>query len=471
MVRSASKVDDIGAAKGPLPVPTPAWERKGTVYVVGVDGLTLDVIGPMVEKGELPNFARLAQQGCHGRLKTIWPTNSSLLWTTIATGRHHRDHGIDGFQYYRILGRHLSRSTVRRYKKLKFRKLVFHLVMGLLKLLRLRKRYYFDGRHVRTKTFWDIISEAGGRVGVVNWWHSWPARPLNGFVVSDKLHYWRSAYRGAVPVDTHLTYPESLLEEIRDLIVTPDQVGVEEMQKFIRLPASQLGPGASAGLPKRDPLVEVRFLVSSDRTYSRIFEHCLNAFPDVRLAAVYFRGPDLAQHCGFDYMASSVASKATAEQREVFGQLVPQAYRFADELVGRVLGRLGPDDTLFVLSDHGYGFHEGPSKHSPYGHTRGEPPGVIYAYGREFERGLTIRNATIYDIAPTVLRVCGFPVALDMEGRCLEEAFTAQFRNEFPPPDPVATYGTRLSFREAVLLSAEVNKQITEHLRSLGYLE
>lgn len=38
---------------------------------------------------------------------------------------------------------------------------------------------------------------------------------------------------------------------------------------------------------------------------------------------------------------------------------------------------------------------------------------MIYPYGKEFKRGVTVSDATIYDVAPTVLRVCGFPPALD----------------------------------------------------------
>ncbi len=455
---------------GSAPV-VPAWKREGTVYVVGVDGLTLDVVDPMVERGELPNFALLSEKGSHGPLATIWPTNSPLVWTSIATGRHHRDHGIDGFQFYSVLGFHLSRSTVRKYKKLGLRKLGFNLVIGLLKLLGLRKRHYFDGRHIRTKTFWDIVGEAGGRVGVINWWYSWPARPVNGFVVSDKLHYWRAAHRGKAPIDTHLTYPDGLLDEMRGLIVPPDQIEPEELGKFINLPDRELREMTITGAGKRDPVREVRFLLSADRTYARAFEHCLDAFPELQLAAIYFRGPDIAQHCAFDYMPSSVASDATPEERGAFGEVVPQVYRFADELIGKVIARLRPQDTLFVVSDHGYGYQENAGRRGPYGHALGQPPGVLYACGWGFKKGVAIRHASIYDVAPTVLRVSGFPTALDMEGRCLEELLTDEFRAEYPPPDPVATYGPRLRRSDTATMSAELEKELTDHLRHLGYLD
>jgi hypothetical protein len=33
---------------------------------------------------------------------------------------------------------------------------------------------------------WNILSDSGVRVGVVNWWLTWPAEEVNGFIVSDK---------------------------------------------------------------------------------------------------------------------------------------------------------------------------------------------------------------------------------------------------------------------------------------------
>ena len=52
-----------------------------------------------------------------------------------------------------------------------------------------------------------------------------------------------------------------------------------------------------------------------------------------------------------------------------------------------------------------------------------------------------IRDASVYDVAPTVLRVCGLPSALDMEGRCLEETLTPEFRRQHPPLRQIPTYG------------------------------
>ena len=319
----------------------PAWQREGGLYVIGVDGISLDVARPMMERGELPTFSRLAAEGCHGPLATLRPTNSSLLWTSIATGRHFRDHGIDGFQDYSILGRHLSRTTIRKYRRRGIR-----ILEAVAKALRLRKRHHFDGRDIRCKTFWDVVSEAGGRVGVVNWWHSWPAAPVNGFVVSDRVHYWRAAWRGKGAVDTHLTYPDGLLDEVRDLVRPPDDVSAAELQRWIDLPEAEIQSLIDVPTRTRNPVVEVRFLISADGTYSRILDHCLEREPGTQLVAAYFRGPDIAQHAGYGYLPASTASSATDQERRAYGGIVPESYRMADALLGRIVGRMGPQDAL-----------------------------------------------------------------------------------------------------------------------------
>jgi arylsulfatase A-like enzyme len=139
--------------------------------------------------------------------------------------------------------------------------------------------------------------------------------------------------------------------------------------------------------------------------------------------------------------------------------------------VGNVLARMGPEDSLLVLSDHGYGPQEKGRGADAYGHASGRPPGVIYLYGKEFKRGATVSDATVYDVMPTVMRVCGFPLAQELEGHSLEEALSDEFRAEHPPLEPVKTYGPRQKRTESAVMSAEVDKTVTDHLRALGYLD
>jgi hypothetical protein len=443
---------------------SPAWQRRGRLYVVGMDGMSADLAGAMMERGELPTLARLARDGCYGPLATILPTNSAILWTSIATGRHYRDHGVDAFGYYTILGRPLTRTAT-----LKYRWCGIRVLESVAKALRLRKYHHFDGRQVRTKMLWDIVSECGARVGVVNWWFSWPATPVNGFIISERVHYWRRAWVGRAAVDTHLTYPEGLLEEVRELMTPPEQIAPADLQRFINLPVDEIRALLDVPPGTQNPAVEMRFLLSKDENHLRLLHHFLEREPETRLAMVYFRGPDTAQHCGYAYLPTSTASDATTEERRAFGRVVPEAYKFADELLGRIVDRMGPQDTLLALSDHGFGAQ--PGYHHPYGHSQGEPPGVILAMGPEFRRGERVRGASVYDLFPTALRVLGFPPAQDSVGRCLEELLRPEWTAAHPPLRPIATYGLRTRRHDLIRASGATDKALTDHLRALGYLE
>ena len=462
--RSVMHAEGVPSAGEPRAAVSRAWEREGTLYLMGVDGLTLDIIGPMVAQGELPHLARLAREGCWGPLRTARPTNSSSLWTSIATGRRPRDHGIDGFQYFRLLGMTLSRTSLRRMRKFGLKYL-----REALKRLRLLTAHNFDARHVRVPRFWEIVSEAGGRVGVVNWWHTWPVEPVNGFIVSSRLVHWRSvaAVHRALR-EERLTYPEELLEEVRELLVVPDQLTEDDVRPFVNLPEDELRQLVRSPFRHHDPRAELRFLISADRSCWRVLEYCLGAFADLELVAAYFRAPDIASHCAFQYVPWVQVPGVDEEDRRRYAGLVPQVYRRVDEMVGEVLARMRPEDTLLVCSDHGFAYD---ARLGDCGHRRGTPPGVLYACGREFQRGRRIESASIHDVAPTVLRLCGLPAARDWAGRCLEELLSEEFRRAHPPLEPIKTYGPRRPRHDMPKGAPETEKDIEDHLRALGYLD
>ena len=317
---------------------------------------------------------------------------------------------------------------------------------GLIRaLLRggLMSRCLFDARDVRAKTLWDIADDAAARVGVANWINTWPAHPVNGFIASDRLQPWRSAImRRERPKTDSLTFPHALADELQPLLVAPQQVPLELLGRYVSAPEGELAGMLDCEFDRRSLESEMRFALSSDLSASRVFEHCLDAFAPLDLAVVFFWAMDKVQHAGLKYAPMAADASVSDEERERFGNVVPESYGFIDRLLGRIMSRMGSDDTIFVMSDHGCVFEP---KRGTYGHKRAQPPGVFIAYGREFRRGYELKDATIYDVAPTVLRVCGLRPAQDMPGQCLDACLTPEFLGENPPQPPVATYGSRKS--------------------------
>jgi len=76
---------DDGSWKGPR------------VAIIGVDGLDFDEATKLMAQGRLPNLARIMKEGAAGKVRTLVPTLSPRIWTSVVTGVLPRNHGITNF--------------------------------------------------------------------------------------------------------------------------------------------------------------------------------------------------------------------------------------------------------------------------------------------------------------------------------------------------------------------------------------
>jgi len=65
--------------------------------VIGLDGLEPTIVESMLQRGELPNLARIRQQGFYSRLRTTYPAQTPVAWSSFATGTNPGGHGIFDF--------------------------------------------------------------------------------------------------------------------------------------------------------------------------------------------------------------------------------------------------------------------------------------------------------------------------------------------------------------------------------------
>lgn len=99
------------------------------------------------------------------------------------------------------------------------------------------------------------------------------------------------------------------------------------------------------------------------------------------------------------------------------------------------------------------------------GHHRLEGIGALI--GPNVQVGAQIQNASLIDLAPTILYALGLPIPPDMDGRVLTEAFTPEFVNQtalhYDTADAVRTdYGGTYSDDE--------EEQVIQRLADLGYV-
>lgn len=67
------------------------------VIVIGLDGLEPTIVESMLERGDLPNLARIRQTGSYSRLRTTYPAQTPVAWSSFATGINPGGHGIFDF--------------------------------------------------------------------------------------------------------------------------------------------------------------------------------------------------------------------------------------------------------------------------------------------------------------------------------------------------------------------------------------
>jgi len=67
------------------------------VVVLGLDGLSPDILEPLLAEGKLPHFERLRRRGGYARLRTTNPPQSPVAWATFATGLRPGNHGVFDF--------------------------------------------------------------------------------------------------------------------------------------------------------------------------------------------------------------------------------------------------------------------------------------------------------------------------------------------------------------------------------------
>lgn len=94
--------------------------------------------------------------------------------------------------------------------------------------------------------------------------------------------------------------------------------------------------------------------------------------------------------------------------------------------------------------------------------------GLLFMRGPMIKKGYTFSGAAIQDMAPTILYAMGMPVARDMDGRPLTDAFKYEFTAEHP-----VTYDDGASAAQTPQIedyNEEEAKQVEERLKELGYL-
>ncbi len=430
-----------------------ASDRRATglrVLLIGIDGADWNVLDPLIQAGRLPNLARLAREGVRGRLRSITPMLSPVIWTSVATGVLPGRHGI--IDFLATGGRDGERVPV---------------TSGLRKV----------------KAIWNILSERGLTVGVVGWWATYPAERVNGFIVSDRVAYQLFGARAVADQPREgKVFPPDVDGLVISLTVAPETIGVDEVSRYVRLPPDP----ASLPADQNKLIDDFKTLLAAGDTYARIGVALQERYrPDFH--AFYLEGTDTVAHLFMRYTPPLLPG-IDREAAQRFGRAVDEYYRHADDLVGRALQAAGPGTAVIVCSDHGFRTGENRPLTDPrigYGQAADwhRKFGIVILHGPPFRRGQELNEASVLDLTPTVLTLFGLPVAEDMDGRPITDAFDPGFLAAHPiayvptyEGEVVARSGGEAGPKPGGQAAGDTrpdqrgDDELKEKLESLGYL-
>jgi tetratricopeptide (TPR) repeat protein len=408
------------------------------VLLLGLDGADWERIDPLVAAGKLPAFASLRREGATGVLLSEDPMLSPILWTSIATGRRPEDHGIVSF---------LSRDEE-------------------------GNMIPVTSRQVRVPSLWHMVSEQGLSAGVIGWYATWPADELSGFVLSDRIS--AGQVSGGVEAPSEgVASPGELMATLREESARSARGLDGELLSFFRL-EPEGARGASATTLDAGLLEAFGVLHAAARLHVALALRLWSERP-TDLLAVYLEVPDGVYHLFAGYeppRREGVEEELYERYREVDERYLV----YLDRVLASFLERLGPADTLLVVSDHGFrhgesrpsGSSRAGSGHAPAWHRR---EGLFALTGAGAGRGVRLEAPVrLYDVAPTVLHLLGLPVARDFAGEVVERALSGEIRSRAVAL--VDSYGARERHApEGPGLPEDPSaRERIELLRSLGYL-
>ncbi|MFH1417756.1 MAG: alkaline phosphatase family protein [Planctomycetota bacterium] len=275
-------------------------KRKGPgfsrVLVIGLDGATFDVLGPLMDQGKMPMLKSLVDEGTSGVLESTKPPITPAAWTTFMTGKGPGRHGIIDFLRYDPIKNQLLLN---------------------------------NNQKISQKTIWQILSEKQYRVGSINVPMTFPPEEVNGFMISGF----------DTPPGENFTYPTDLQRKLLEKY--PDYTHEKKWERR--------ASGGDALFAKNLDYIKHSF----DRGYE-LARFCGDEYGwDVMM--VLLKLVDNLQHKAWRHI-----DPRTCDKNPTRKQLTIDCWVKLDEVLGRLKAFAAQRGaTILIMSDHGHGSLDG----------------------------------------------------------------------------------------------------------------
>lgn len=365
------------------------------VVVIGVNGMELDVIRPLLLEGQMPNLEHIVNNGAYGKLRTVSAPNCPRVYSTIFTSTKPDEHGVTGF-----------------------------LVGGITA----------NTNMLKEEPIWSILSRNDVTVGMANVPATFPVMPVNGYMISGMLTRGKNCEDGVLCAPKlseveggDAVYPKSmqpeLLKNVGDFYIDCERM-----------------PGASdlKGHEKEviDKWLDKVQLIRDEQT--KLFDYLLTKHP----TDFTMLGQSCEDRTGhWLYPIAPFNAGYNASINSVRVEAFPDQYIAFDKVLGSILKHVDENTYVIILSDHGIKplrEFENKDPHAHMDHEKTTPviakhdfadgddvPGSFFAMGPGIKHDSRLMGfeVSVYDITPTILHIYGIEQPKQMRGRVLTEIF------------------------------------------------
>jgi predicted AlkP superfamily pyrophosphatase or phosphodiesterase len=390
----------------PEPAPPPPAPR---LIFLGLDGADWQLLDRYMTDGTMPNLARLVAGGDKRVLKTQHPPLSPLVWTSMMTGVSPLEHRILDFTRF-------NPSTHE------------------------REPITSDERAV--PAVWNMATIDGKQVDVFGLWATYPAEPINGTLVSDRLFSFQFDEASPPPGAVSPAADEPWARQVASRVAK--ETGFDALHAYVpSLTRREYGALAATPNAFANPVTALRRMLIETEVMHRLAKERI-ARDKPELAIVYIQGTDAIGHL-FAPFAPPKLDAVSQSDYDRYHDVPRRYFARVDAIIGDYAALAHSSGAkLVIASDHGFVWGEG---RSPVSSTA-----IATAAKWHREDGIFVHWPGRY--ARDVSRVdemCS--VLLDLLGM----------------PRDASSYRRRFVARKSAVPAAAANDELAK-LKSLGYV-